>query len=72
MGTVENKKLFIVRIFKKTYTMSVTPFSKRISMLAMLLRVAGDIVGTRFAEAVDKSRIISFVESSPFADGLFR
>ena len=36
MGTVENKKLFIVRIFKKTYTMSVTPFSKRISMLTML------------------------------------
>lgn len=43
-----------------------------VAVLAMLLRVAGEIVGTRFAEAVDKSRIISFVENSPFADGLFR
>lgn len=43
-----------------------------VAVLAMLLRVAGGVVEGRFAEAVDHSRFVSFVESSPFADGLFR
>ena len=43
-----------------------------VAVPAMLLRVAGDVVEGRFAEAVNHSRIVSFVESSPFADGLFR
>ena len=43
-----------------------------VAVPAMLLRVAGGVVEGRFAEAVNHSRIVSFVESSPFADGLFR
>ena len=43
-----------------------------VSVLAILLRVLGSVMGGTVAEAVGYSRIISFVAESPFSDGFFR
>ena len=43
-----------------------------IAVLAMLLRVAGNVAEGDFSRAVDNSKIVSFVVNSPFADGFFR
>ncbi len=43
-----------------------------VAVLAMLLRVAGEIAQGEFGSAVENSRVVSFVANSPFSDGLFR
>ncbi len=43
-----------------------------VAVLAMLLHIVAGIAQGEFARAVDNSRIVSVVENSPFADGLFR
>ena len=43
-----------------------------VSVLAMMLRVAQEMIGGQFGEAVSASKIVAFVAESPFSDGLFR
>ena len=43
-----------------------------VSLLAVLLRVLGDVVHGEFEVAVQNSKIVSFIAESPFADGVFR
>ena len=43
-----------------------------IAVLAILLRVAGDVTEGAFTDTVYNSKIVSFVVNSPFADGFFR